>query len=824
MKDKLIKELVSTERHEMVLKSIPIRVTGKIKQARDAYQKLKVPKQHLLEDYLAVKEYKLLDRDAANPWLYYHKGILGRDIESGMSADERLFNESAISLNKSLPTDVIKQLFYKDRNDSALECGYLLRKLISDVTDDEKIMIVNPSPDMILTTETKRSKSENNIYIVNDDTVARLYQIQFPDAKFYSEKVLDTSIPDCNHCLIIGRDRRPNQIPELLHWGAKCNGSILSCLPNAFFDNKENSHYVLQDEKLYIESVVPVPTNFTQTSPKKKCIVELGRGEHVGSDFNYTLAESDKDILKISDRTYVINGGEFWQSNVTLIGLVSICNNYGQESDAENTSKTDYSKSKLYRLSREIQLNYAVYSDKDRMTSNVWYCETIDSETGKKGRKVSPIVRKGMAIKDESEIPEKMEKVIFDNRLLKPVIQDINRLYVANNKPVTLKTCWVCCRDQLNIDEKDDEWLEDLFVNGSKDISDFIPLADNGNELIEALNRYLNTDDEGLTQRQIGTVNTLIETSCDLGYAFYNPVSSILIELRKRATKRQQQVREVLTKKHFTDQEEEKIFEFLIKKDGDSIKCVEKGIWLIGAIRFFTGMALKEACALKWDDFQQIEGTDTYHIRISKFLNNDAKLESHIHNDNWVRFRWVPCAKPLSIVLLKRKQLLLNRGITEESLKRTPIVTNSEDKNVQHNAYCKPSKAADYCRRVIKAAQIPEKLLLLPDSEKDLATDIYKYNGDIFLSNLRMHLNHECGFTAGELNYMIGIKAPDTFSAYYCDYSNNMIQYGMVKKMSRWTSKLEARLENEKSASSSIKLLDKDSEVTSGPILIKLLR
>ena len=45
--------------------------------------------------------------------------------------------------------------------------------------------------------------------------------------------------------------------------------------------------------------------------------------------------------------------------------------------------------------------------------------------------------------------------------------------------------------------------------------------------------------------------------------------------------------------------------------------------------------------------------------------------------------------------------------------------------------------------------------------------------------------------TMGEINYMIGISAPDTFSHHYADYSNEFLQIGIIQKLSRWESGYE---------------------------------
>ena len=65
---------------EYLIKEIPIKVNKKIKDVLDIYGKLQVPRQALLEDYLAVITTNHLE-EAANAWVYYHKGIQKRNVE-----------------------------------------------------------------------------------------------------------------------------------------------------------------------------------------------------------------------------------------------------------------------------------------------------------------------------------------------------------------------------------------------------------------------------------------------------------------------------------------------------------------------------------------------------------------------------------------------------------------------------------------------------------------------------------------------------------------------------------------------------------------------
>ena len=182
---------------------------------------------------------------------------------------------------------------------------------------------------------------------------------------------------------------------------------------------------------------------------------------------------------------------------------------------------------------------------------------------------------------------------------------------------------------------------------------------------------------------------------------------------------------------------------------------------------------------------------------MSKFLDADQKMITHAEKSDWKRFRRVPVAPVLSELLIMRKNYLNEQGIYGEVLDSSTIILGAEDmKNLKKkNIICKVSRAQEYCRKLVKVANIPEQYLLLPDADGERYTDIYKYNGDIFLSNLRMRLNHECKMTAGQICYIIGVEGIDTLSRHYCDYSNSLMQYAMVEMMNRWTAKYLLKLQ-----------------------------
>ena len=209
-------------------------------------------------------------------------------------------------------------------------------------------------------------------------------------------------------------------------------------------------------------------------------------------------------------------------------------------------------------------------------------------------------------------------------------------------------------------------------------------------------------------------------------------------------------------------------------------------------------MAIREVAALRWADFVSIDGTESYQFTITKFVDSKGKIILHAERENWKRFRVVPVVEVVAILLLQRKSYLLEMGIDERYLDECPIVLQEEYiedmKRQKRISHTKPTVISRSETELIKKANIPENNLVLPDEVNELRTDFNRYHGDIFLSNFRHKANHEAYLTMGEINYMIGINAPDTLSQYYCDYSNDFKQESMIQKLRRWGWSHEKRI------------------------------
>ena len=777
-----------------VLPAIGIKINGKIKKAMDSYKQKKIPMRVMLTDFLAVKSHGDELAEADNPWAYNYKGIEGYEIESGVSLDESAFRFAAMTLKNEKPSDVINAAFYsnKIRNDSDFELGYLLPLFIDAVESQDKALVVNPSPDIICAIEEKGCCKER-FYAVTDKTIAALYRFQFPDAGFYTFDQMQ-GITNIDKVLITNRDQKADQTQVLLKCLTCCNSKakIIGLIPCAWFDNHYSEASVtLSQSHFIVRQILVVAPKATASSPRKKMIVVMEEGTTETIEvFNSSYDEKQKQF-SVSENVICINADLYLKTNRTILSIIN-----SEKKLQIEKKENEYRKAKEYKFSNEISLFYKIYSDRKNKYAGVVYFREIKSTTLKIwGRKISPDIEKGLRSETREGVIDSLQKTVFDENLYTIIRTDVQEKYMTMNIPVTLKTLWFCCWIFLSDMKKyDHEYVFSLFQQST--LSDIIPQYHKGSDILGAIAERLNVDTDEIPYKAVEQIDLVLSTAVKHGMLLIDPLESFVNAYSRRASERQQDVRNALVKKHFSSEEEYKIFKEIVKKinvSGDNIfACTKKSLLLSVAIRLFTGMAIREVAALTWADFRRIEGTDDYQFTITKFVDSKGKVMRHSNRENWKRFRIIPSSRTLTYLINERRQYLLDNGVDKEYLMGYPIILQDERladmRNRKSVGHCKPEKISGICNELINMAGIPVNEVVLPDAKSDLVTDFNRYHGDIFLSNFRHKAKHDAFMTLDEINYMIGVNAPDTFSRYYCDESNDFVQVGIIQKLCRWES------------------------------------
>jgi hypothetical protein len=202
---------------------------------------------------------------------------------------------------------------------------------------------------------------------------------------------------------------------------------------------------------------------------------------------------------------------------------------------------------------------------------------------------------------------------------------------------------------------------------------------------------------------------------------------------------------------------------------------------------------------------------------VYKYLSDEGTV---IYHADGTACRKIPVAPLLANMLHSRKTYLQAVcGFTEAELQQLPIIMPDKKKALaalSKPSFCKYDAAIRVCRSLIEKANIPTQELVLPgDGDKEIVVDMNKYQGDIFYSNFKHRANHTCSFNRGELSYVVGNKAPDTFSQHYCDYTNDLVQYGMVQKLNRWSHAHETGGQNAVQGTSEISTFTRKTAVHS---------
>ncbi|MCR5095898.1 MAG: hypothetical protein K6A70_04085 [Erysipelotrichaceae bacterium] len=799
---------------------VKVKNKGTIKAAVDKYRSRQTPMKQLLTDYLAVKSYGDRLAEAENPWAYYYKGIEGHEIEMGVSYHETLFNLSTMSLKKELPTDVIDSAFYTNnaRNDYDFELGYLVPLFINLVKDRDNILVVNPSPKMIINL-IEALPNRRILFSVTDETVAKLYHKQFTDYEFFPFEKLDQA-ENIDAVLIANRDQKTSSSGSFLRCLRGCNDDafVVGLIPSAWFDSDKNGiSRVLEETIFTVHQLLMIDPSATNTSPKKKEIVILEKGNEASNiEVKQTSFDVKTRMFTVLEDVVTIDSSAYIGTDATIISLWNEALKEPRE-----VTKPVYSKSQEFKFSEEISLFYRVYSNREggyRIVAS--YREIKEIEPKKWGKTISKNRERILRSKSSQMINNALSEVVFDDEIYPWIRSDIARNYIGI-KPLTLKSIWVYCwSDIVDSAKYDHGFMVELFAND--EVSRIIPQSDSALFILKAMALLLKVDVEDISYQRVEQINHLFVTAMKANLIQFNPMESYVAEYTSRASERQQDVRNALVKKHFSDKEEMFIFLGIVGlKSSDRFLCTEKSLLLAAAIRLFTGMSIREVSALNWKDFRKIKGTEDYQLLITKFVDRRGRIQKHAEKNNWNRFRIIPVARVLSYLLLDRKKYLLDMGIDKDYLEDCPIVLSEENikamKAQKRVSHCKPDIISRSGKELIKLAKIPENRIVLPDEKNDLVTDFNKYHGDIFQTNFKDKTNHKAYLTLGEINYMFGIDAPDTFSRHYCDYTNDFVQLGIIQKLSRWELEYERMISGIKCKKPSFGHKEGDVSLSVGP-------
>ena len=775
------------------------------------YRQHKVSGLQLVANYCQYNKHRTKIEDAFNPWVEFQQAIKGKvDAAEGISIAESTFN-MVENIWKEKPSDVIRAALYpfpalfgrrsdlrvRSNYDGKFECSFFLRQFELLARNATQVLIVNPGPDFLLAWSQKAKKygckccvAVPNIY------VAAAYRMEFRNLNFciFSdiadyEKMFDLI------AIVSPFTEEEFNIGTMLSAGND-HANFIALLPQTFVSaSEDNICTLLRDQGFLPGKIIAIASNATVTQPRKKILLFAGRSVDPNAPIPVFFTQCDKDGSNlIVEKEYIQATQQQLKKPTTLVKLREAFEKAKIDPDSVKHRK----RPSVYQFSNEISLYYTVHRDRYGVyVGEAYYRGKTASQNKKDGRVWnSPATQKGLRCQDRESVIDKMETITYSDAIYPYVVGDMLDHYGEHIGECSLKTIWFCCRSRLlaRRDYRDEIARNVLFCPGENALSVLCPVGANNEDYRNAMQSIIPEDSLAVVKfwQQLNIIMRVAEES---KYIQANPIPTLLPEISNRASKELRNLRNMLTKKTFTFEEEARILAY-VREEGKSDFGIRKALLfeenstlLLGPIQLFTGMSTREVCALTWDDFETIPGLKVYRLLVYKFLSDEGTV---IYHADGTACRKVPVAPLLADMLNSRKTYLQAVcGFTEAELQQLPIIMPNNKKTLavlSKPSFCKYDAAIRVCRSLIEKANIPTQELVLPgDGDKEIVVDMNKYQGDIFYSNFKHRANHTCSFNRGELSYVVGNKAPDTFSQHYCDYTNDLVQYGMVQKLNRWS-------------------------------------
>ncbi len=785
----------------------PMRNRPKIEQIKKVYKKYGVPNTMLLEHYAQAKHFRPEElRSDINPWVYVQKRRQTTVPESGMSAEEKLFNSAVNKIIKELPTDVIHSLFYKGRDDSAVELALLRTEFTRLLKDGTATLIVNPSPVfmqemdklMYLPGTTLDIIDQSKITIAFDDPVVEfLYSQQFSDYHYIQIKDLEKITLKYDLLVIMARD---HEIAPLLNALPLCKdkASVIMLMPQTVITDPDHLFAKsLQKNQIYPDWILDVPKALSQSEPRKKMLLTCRKGEPYGGrgiTLLSAVTNDSHDFISFKKEQYTIPCD--WLFSCRTLKQMRIAMRAAKD-DAPKKSRD----SQIYDFSREIKICYNIIRKDGAVERARAYYRNIhrpETEVNRsKGKRPNSIkTERGLRGKTVFEIRQKLEQVALYDEYYDCIVQDIKDYYRENLPGLTLKTMWYCCRKELltRISYNDKLALR-MFCGYEQSLSDLISGECLPDSIVTAMDALFGEDGAG--KREWLQLNLIFQVAKEEGLIDKNPLSSFIHVVKEENRKKLYILNAALKKSHFTDAEEMRMVQFLrepvlVPKSNDRFlpRFVLESKWLVGALSLFAGLPIREICPLLWGDLDYIDDMDEMQLYITKHLNTNDEVISNVNYGNKEHYRKVAVDLILGKMLMQRKQYLLDSlGYTEEALTSLPIILEDEPsgRGRKKCAAITRATARKVNQQLLSAAEIQEDVVTLLEGDAQFDANLNAYKNDLFAANFRHKAYHLCGFTVGELCYHAGNKGPDTFSRHYCDYGNDFLQYNMVHKLNRWT-------------------------------------
>ena len=731
-------------------------------------------------------------------WQSIHMNLPPQNQENTVQSREEI--QSLITSIKQITvkhSDVIATVMeHRDGNREAIETGYVRRKFLEEISSKSKILVIHPSAFFVQKWPEKRMRVTT--FCVMTDVEAKLFQEEFRNGRFCTaEELKSSSLSYYSHILYFQRPAETAESKQLAFSAIKDierqrgNTAFMALIDQK--ETKLTEEALKQGYKKVYEYILP-----------RQSFPNTDDGPHIPKLQKILIANKKVGYLdsalscEIRKPRFVTNGvAHAYRDTISAEEdediYIADWNVFCGKSKSKSTAakqKERVRKSKAF--SKDITIWYSTKKhkkDKRRIEANIYRLPTssqLNRNVVNRGKLIPDSYGSRVYSKENDADRWLVAEYPFQEKIQRAIIEAFNR---KGRKELTIKTVWYLTMDisEYWVEDSVDHRLSDLMPRlWEITVKDCTTEKLKASIEIIAKERNLNSAEK---QQCYEALEVLFDRFEKMGLCEDNPAFP-LVEAYHQKRSTEDKIREALTKKSFTMQEMQKIYQYLQEKIAAGN---DENVYLGVIMRLLTGLKSSVLCALQWQDICEIPGTGAHQFLIYKQAAATGTDVNFLTKRT--EYRRFPVPTMLYRLLMEYREKFeegLKKNNSVRSLKKTDYILASQ-KDLKENGSCQflhPRRLIKAGNEAIRNLGFKNVEIYIPKSSNDdedekQTIDLGHYHGDIFNTNFRFHLKHDCCMLQSEENHLMGLTQKETFAKHYLDYNHDMKQLQMLEKMNR---------------------------------------
>ena len=768
---------------------VPTIVPGEIALIFEEFNTLNIPGDHILDLYLRIHSVKSMPNDIHSPYQYLKKvvGLPTGQYSIRYTDLEAMFNNNFPTLKGTAPLTFLaahEATYGHAVNDSGLHNGMIYDRFFAQLQDNDRIAIIDPPLSFIGKLLVDEALTHVRIQLLFSNTrYAETLQKDSQLNRFFPRHFDKVRQIHASKLLIFGASHSYEQLIELFHAllnkiSPNCDPVLYALIPTAYIDRRgpENlRHYI--GERYSIDLAVLIPAKAANISPQKRCMLMLHRGPNRAPEviLQNTQCEGTDTVTGLTQLPHCKIKHEYLvQSPATLHSL------YNQTLIALNSPK-QRNRAKIYRFSAELSVGYSItqVNGKYRAKYTPYAPPTTRQLQENHEGRGSALCKSfsGKLYSTREALMADMERFCFHSTHIRNAFQAL--LPFPNDQPCSLKTFWYLHQQEIASDARYDGTLfEEIFLAPQSWSSELCALNVCTSDTLQIKQIIDATaQDKSMSDTRKRKFTKQIEVVFDAVRKIYpkiskNPVTPIFSELMELPDTIHA-MRDNMVRRSWSHEEEIRLLS-MIKTDE-----VSPNLALATLIRYYTGISVREACALIWEDYQLFSGFGLHTLTIRrKFKDNEITAVPLSTKD---RYRAIPICDPLEAALSKAKSVL-SKTHPAEDVNSLPIIAVPHDTSIP----IRPDALVAYERKLLQQLNLPKLPLHVPSEEDPIVIDINDYQGDWIHANYQHHCQHDGKMDPDDIRYCLGVRPNTTAAQHYNSNLKVTSQLRMSCAINRW--------------------------------------